>query len=572
MNPNHDNHEKAKSIELTNNIRKAQKWIKEGRLKITDPSQEKYIHEIISINTDPWKLIPPSSVSPEARSIASTIAHLHTEERQRQHHNKKEISIKESQKQLLNHLSEILNSIAGKEEWWKKTEDDLFDSISNQMKKQGNTNFAKTIVNKIEDMAKFYEDYRVSIFRQAKSLGGLKLNIGGQRTATKSTLSGIKRMALYADTQLIPDPIYPFLSTKTLHLKNHLESFVKQVFYVNKLYPLIKKDIENPPVFIFPSFENELEDRDSYTQDGIYGLVTSVISDATQIEFSGIEEIRKWIKENPYEFLKTSATKQLIIPPGKQPGEINEPTEAIQEYLKEIRLTRDKTSFETISNLPNEQIALILIIERLAGQFHLLENSEEIDAQPMLILPAHWHYFKLASQARENTLIRNNVISQDSFLHLQALQHETLNWLGDIPMESLAEMLFNQENQKFRHDLSQYTKQLSSSGIQDIDRTVKEVSHGIRHMIQEHNKNMNQIREKYKTKYLTTAGFGGTSILAGVGAMFLPVLSSFGVVSPLVASIPVVKEFISDGIQHYSEVKKARKSMLGVFAQAHNNK
>lgn len=572
MNPNHDNHEKAKSIELTNNIRKAQKWIKEGRLKITDPSQEKYIHEIISINTETWNPLTPSNVSPEARAIASTIARLHTEEMQRQNHEQKEISAKESQKQLLDHISETIQQIAGKGDWHKKTEDDFFNSISNQIEKQGKLKFIQTVENRTSDLAKFYENHRISIYRQAKKLGGLKLNIGGQREVTKTAISGIKRMALYADTQLIPDPIYPFFSTKTLSLKNHLESFMRQAFYLNKFAPLIQKGIENPPVFIFPSFENELEERDAYTQNGIWDMVTDVISNATQTKFSGIGEIQKWVDENPEKFLEISANKQLLVPPGKKPGEIKDPSQAIREYLKEIQLSRNPTSFQQISQLPDEKIALTLIIERLARQFHLLENSEDMDSQPMLVLPVHWHYFKLASQAQESTLIRNNVISQDSFLHLQALQHETLSWLGDIPMESLAEMLFNQENQKFRHDLNQYTKQLSSSGIHDIDRTVKEVSHGISQLIQEHNKKMNQIWEKYKTKYLTTAGFGGASILAGVGAMFLPMLSSFGVASPLVASIPMVKGFISDGIQHYSEVKKARKSMLGVFAQAHNNK
>ena len=572
MNSNHNNHEKTKSIELTNNIRKVQKWIKEGRLRITNPSHEKYIQEIMSINPEPWKPIPLSSVSPEARAISSAIAHLHTEEMQRQNHGQKEISAKESQKQLFDNLSETIQQIAGKGDWHKKTEDDFFNSISSQIEKQGKLKFVQTIENRTSDLAKFYENHRISIYRQAKKLGGLKLNIGGQREVTKTAISGIKRMALYADTQLIPDPIYPFFSTKTLSLKNHVASFMRQVFYLNKFTPLVQKDIENPPVFIFPSFENELEERDAHTQSGIWDMVTDVISNATQTKFSDIKETQMWIEENPEKFLEISANKQLLVPPGKQPGEIKNPIQAIHEYLKEIQITRNPTSFRQISQLPNEKIALILISERLARQFHLLENSEDMDSQPMLVLPAHWHYFKLASQARENTLIRNNVISQDSFLHLQALQHETLNWLGEIPMESLAEMLFNQENQKFRHDLSQYTKQLSSSGIQDIDRTVKEVSHGIRHMIQEHNKNMNQIWEKYKTKYLTTATLGGASILGGIGAMFLPMLSSFGAAPPLVASIPMLKGFISDGIQHYSEVKKARKSMLGVFAQVHNKK
>lgn len=572
MNSNRNDQKKTKSIELTNNIQKVQKLIKEGRLRITDPSQEKHIHEIISIKTEPWKLISLSNISPEARAIVSAIAHLHAEDMQRQNYGQKEISIKESQKHLFDHLSETLNSIAGKAEWEKKTIDDLSNSISNQIDKQGRTKFRKTVENQANNLVKFYQDYRFSIFKQAKSLGGLKLNIGGQREITETTISGIKRMALYADTQLIPDPVYPLLSAETLYLNNYFTSFMRQAFYLNKLSALVKKDIENPPIFVFPSFENELEEQDPYTQNGIWDLVISVINNAAQTEFLRIEEIFKWINENPERFLSISATKQLLVPPGKAPGEIKDPTQAIQEYLKEIQITRDKVAFQTISKMPKEEIALKLIIERLAKQFHLLENSEEIDSQPMLVLPAHWHYFKLASQARENTLIRNNVISQDSFLHLQALQHETLNWLGDIPMESLAEMLFNQENQKFRHDLSQYTKQLSSSGIQDIDRTVKEVSHGIRHMIQEHNKNMNQIREKYRTKYLTTATRGGVSILGGIGAMFLPMLSSFGAAPPLFTSIPMLKGFISDGIQHYSEVKKTRKSMLGVFAQVHNKK
>lgn len=81
-------------------------------------------------------------------------------------------------------------------------------------------------------------------------------------------------MGLYVDTQLIADPIYPFLEGE-LHLNAlHLQLMVA-LRNVLQLKPLVDARLPVPPVLIFPSFEKLIEANDVQTPAGINELIVN---------------------------------------------------------------------------------------------------------------------------------------------------------------------------------------------------------------------------------------------------------------------------------------------------------
>lgn len=62
-----------------------------------------------------------------------------------------------------------------------------------------------------EDLKKFYGQGRMTTFAQGRDVGGMKLVVGGGSRFTSSHLRSVQKMALYADTILVPDPVLPWL-------------------------------------------------------------------------------------------------------------------------------------------------------------------------------------------------------------------------------------------------------------------------------------------------------------------------------------------------------------------------
>lgn len=122
-----------------------------------------------------------------------------------------------------------------------------------------------------DELVAYYNDNSIRLFHHAKTLGGMRLVTGGQRTFGPSALNAVRITGLYADTQLVPDPIHPFLMTDLNLNAMHLQ-LAHALFYILQLRPLVDADLPVPPLFVFPSFEESLEAHDAHTKYGMEQL------------------------------------------------------------------------------------------------------------------------------------------------------------------------------------------------------------------------------------------------------------------------------------------------------------
>src|SRR6266567_2770298 len=81
------------------------------------------------------------------------------------------------------------------------------------------------------DLKIFYGKGGVTTFQQARAVGGMKLVLGGGSRFTSSLLASVRKMALYADTILIPDPVLPWLEVDRTEERFRHATCFKQSFF-----------------------------------------------------------------------------------------------------------------------------------------------------------------------------------------------------------------------------------------------------------------------------------------------------------------------------------------------------
>ncbi|WP_343583431.1 hypothetical protein [Herbaspirillum sp.] len=442
------------------------------------------------------------------------------------------------------------------------------EEIRNRMLARGQDRFDQFMneVNSAADaLGEFYKRNSAALFKHAKSLGGVKLVTGGQRAFLTSALSGVRTTALYADTQLIPDPIFPFFGGE-LHLNALHLQMANTLFYILALKPLVDAALPVPPVFVFPSFEMELESGDAITMQGMSDLVVRTIAPVCEGTISSLDELREYVHKHESRFIDAVMAARLFVPPGCSPGLQMTGADGVKRYLEELDGRRDAAVLAQMKTMPSGFLILLGIMERLRPQYHLYENSTELDAQPLLSQEVHWHYYEKCANATAQSLVRQNILSEQSFQTLRALQDDSLGWLATLPIEGLVELNKNQEHKWFRKELKDYTAQLVSAGPADLNHVVREVNHALAELVQRQQKALKDIENKYAPKKAAAVFGGGAMVAAGAAAVMLPFLSpALGIAAPALAAIV---GYGKEKAGELVEKKQATKTMLGMLAIA----
>lgn len=431
----------------------------------------------------------------------------------------------------------------------------------------------KTFNDAADELTDFYRRNGHEMFAHAKRLGGMKAVAGGQRQFTESNLEATRISGLYLDTQLVPDPIYPFLAADLPLAAKHLQ-LAHVLFYVLQLHPLVDARLEVPPVVVFPSFEEPLETTDPVTQVGIESLLLQVVAPVCNGSISSVRELMEYSVKFQDKFLAAVMGAQLFVPVGHEPGDFTNGLDALRAHVEGLEGRQAPAVIKTFKSVPAGVAMTIALLDRLRPQYHLLENANELQAQPLMALPVHWHYFKLCASASARDLVNKKVLSEANFMTLQALQDDSVSWLANIPIDGLVEMRRNMEVANFREELKKYTAQLASAGPLELDDVVKEVNHGLASLVQRHAKAMEEVRVKYWPKIMGVAAATAVGGLAGAGMSFLPTLAAVAAVAaPVGAAIGalgggalgVVKELAGAEAER-SQLSKH--SLVGMLAAA----
>ncbi len=403
----------------------------------------------------------------------------------------------------------------------------------------------------------FYTRHKMSVFQDARQVGGMKLVLGGGSRFTGTHLLAVRKMLLYCDTVLIPDPILPWIEVEREEERFQHVNLLQNAFVLLRLKPLVDADLTYPAILVFPSFEKYLEANDEETQKGIERLLVDFFSYYTGNSFETIDETLQYARKKSGIFLQQVEKNHLFIPPGGTVG--MEIKKAIIDYKHDIQTWRTDEFAKVYLGLSDSELVWNGIYERLAPQWHLLENAEELHSQPMLCLNSHWHYYTLSTEMYQWRLLQNNLLKPETVNTLRALNSSHFQWLGNIPIDVLAILREQNENEEFRRKISEFTSLLHESTVDDIDRVAAEVGRGIASILSEHKKKVKEISDKYTHLYSQTL----VAAWITLSALFVPALAPFVNIVPPIA---LVTKYALDKSNEIKEKKQLAHSLMGIFA------
>ena len=411
------------------------------------------------------------------------------------------------------------------------------------------------------ELQKFYRAHSETISRAAKRIQGIKVVLGGQSNFGSPQLDSVRQMILYVDTVLIADPVLPWIETERKEEKFPHVNFMLNVYHLLHLRPFIEKDLEPMPVYIFQSWEKSLEKIDSTTIGQIKQFTALVISNKLGLDFTSFEEIMEYGKTHKNKLQSLIEEKRLFIAPE---GSLSDNFElSVKTYKEYIQKWRSAKYLDGVSNLSDNDIALIAIQERLVPQYHLIENADDLNAHPLTSLPVQWHYYKMCNTLFSDRLLSEEFLSLRTVAEIEALSTGEFSWLTNISIESLIELREQRENESFRHELHKFTQDLHDSALQDLDNVGFEVARGLSSMLRSHQKEIEALKRKYNLKLFYT----GASVAAAGVITFEPSLAPWiGDFSPLIS----LGKFTMDKITDILENRKATHSLIGILSSAKN--
>jgi hypothetical protein len=402
----------------------------------------------------------------------------------------------------------------------------------------------------------------VKPYSHAAELGGIKAVMGGGAHFKKTQFSAAKRMILYTDTVLIPDPVFALIEAKRPEERFHSVRILEEVFFILRLKPLIDADLGVPPVVVFPSFDRFLQQHDQTSREKLTEFVGGTLGVLLNLPLTCIEDALAFATAYPEEFLEAVSAKQLLVAPG---GPIGEPLdEALRRYMREIGEWRTPSYMSFMNGLSDAQKVCNGLLERLEPQFHLIDNSIAMRAQPLLSVEQQAYYFKLSAKACSDSLERGATISAATRASIDALATQQFEWLSNATIDALVEMRLNNENESFRKRLAESTSILREADLEDIDRVTAEVTSGIGSLLNDYRSEAKRLNEKYRRKYMGMAGTGWLSW----GACFIPCIA------PLVATMPalgIAGKYAMTKIEERGKRKDLANSLVGILANAQND-
>jgi hypothetical protein len=414
-----------------------------------------------------------------------------------------------------------------------------------------------------QTLREYYARSGTGAFVASREIGGLKLVLGGSTRFGQTQFDSVRKMVLYSDTILIPDTVLPWLETPRAEEKFRHVRMLEEVHALLSLKPLVDADLQFPPVYVFPSWEKSLEERDEQTKEQIGKLVQAFLSYFTGSDLESMADVADYVAKYGDNFLRAVERNSLFVAPE---GIVGMPLqEAISRYREYIRTWRSEEFVKSINNADEASLVLNGIMERLVPQYHLIENANALAAQPMMCLQTHWHYFSLCAQVSEGRLLEDSLLDPTTVATIRAMNAPKLDWLGNIPVKDLVHLREENENESFRQKLNEYTKELNAASLRDVNRVASEVARALSSLLQEQQKKTTEIVERYDSRHIGTAlGLGLT-----LAATFVPYLAPLvGLSAPLLGAV----KYATDKISETRELARAGRSLVGVLATAKSAK
>ena len=452
-------------------------------------------------------------------------------------------------------LKEFFERISGRPVSDFATVEDLHEHVKRYIRQYGAA-IENPYASLVSGLSSLYSERAEEASQYVAELPGLKTVLGGHSRFLKSQLETVRRILLYVDTVLIPDPILPWIEVERQAERFPLVWLLRTAYFLLQLKPFVDEELPYPCLLIFPAWEKTVEESPAFLSAASQ-LIVDVVSNELNVPFESIQDLAAYAGEQENNFLSAVDTSKIFVAPG---GDVGEPLSTAVEKYREDRLAFTQGEYlEKIKEMKTGQLVVTALFERISPHYHLLQHAESLNASPLLALPSHEHYFAMCSRAMEERLRMLGFLQQSTIQEIHALNRKDLLWLSNVPITDLVLLRKADENGAFRANLRQHLASLHDSSLEDTDRIAREMARAIDKLLAAHAREATEIQERYSKKHLNTAVVGW---LALAGAL-VPSLAPF--VAPA-APLALLAKYSIDKTNEIAEKKAKARSLMGIMA------
>lgn len=464
----------------------------------------------------------------------------------------------EYQSTYLEILEELFNSLVGKDAILFHSFEEVLQFSKNNSKRF--SEISNPYIDFFYKLTSLYSKNGTEVYKFAKELNTCKLVLGGSSRFYGSHLNATRSSLLFADTVLIPDPILPYLERERNEERFQYIPILKAVFFILQLRTLNSFQFDILPFIIFPSWEKSLESKDAYTQQQTKQLVTDVFSHYVHNGIQVLEDVYNFSQSHQDIFFTKVEENKLFIAPGRKSGDKIQ--FSIEHYKREMQKMRSREWCSEYLNVPESDLVINAICERVVPQYHLLENSIELNSNPLLCIDSQAHYYQLVSSMKNSFITEMNNEDRKTNAIVKALVSPRMDFLANIPYDQMVNIRQSNENVLFRKELRGLVNSLPSTKVEDLNIIAGEVCAYIEALVSQHRKEIEDIKSKYKVKHIHTAGIGYASLAVTMSPMLAPLVG--------LGLIPTGSKYIMDKLQERNELRKVSNSLMGVISLAKN--
>ena len=202
--------------------------------------------------------------------------------------------------------------------------------------------------------------------------------LGGGSRFGATQLDAVRRLILYADTVLIPDPVLAWIEETPRPEERfaHIQ-LLEAMFFLLRLKPLVDCASAYPPVIVFPSFERTLAQQDIATQGELEQFYLGCLLSS----LSG-KGLRVSIKSSEYagdrsrlSSIQSRLSTSLLAPVDRSTNHWMRPSEGSRREVRRYRSDEHVVQLEERCRKGPALSVGVATMERLEPQFHLMQNE-----------------------------------------------------------------------------------------------------------------------------------------------------------------------------------------------------
>lgn len=449
---------------------------------------------------------------------------------------------------LFQHFGAIFGAIAGMEHTTCTMTADELSVLARSRESRADVRDA--VQSAVEELADFYFQRGPSMRKHSMQLGGLKALIDKGPSFEANVIAGIRKLSLYVDTQLLPDPLAPAVieaaqvgSIKGWHM---LAIALRRIL---QLEPLVTTELSSLPVLLFPSRQAFVRTYPTSANLEVPQLWVQGVGIALGVQEATQRRLEFQMECEP-DVAITRLLRCGILPNyGMNPDTMSGQCERHMRY--------QWSRSPQFSRRGYGEYIWALIRTRFTTQYGYFEELQATGAHPVTSSPYGNRMLDIWNQFHVDT-VAMMAANKAAAPTVDAFSRSAFKGLTNATVPQLVELLKLGENAKFREQLGSFTVDLARTSSQERLLQAAHLQSKINGLIKEHDIALEATVALYNR---SLASVGGKLAVAAVSlTTSLPFLSTLPWLGKGAA------DFAKNKFEHRRAVDKTKRSLIAVIA------